>query len=262
MMMVTEVPLNEELLGWDNETFQPDDPDVEDMDMDEQLMFIALFVIFAKLYTDFEHKTVDYVLEKFPDAVTKAGKKLAETSKTELTKIVEEHRITVLKDFNIHEKVIPKVKLDLDLKPTLNTLSLSAKATINQLKDDVATKAASFKAGMGEPKDFNLKANFNRAIRRTKNFVKFNAQFAKQKVKRAAQKMRYGKNMLYYWVVAGRRTCEKCYAKARLPPRPMDKWEYDHPNGHCELVPEKDNATKEYQSYLEESQKYADLTLI
>ncbi len=263
VMMVTEVPTDNELLGLDTETFEPDSPEMdEEMDMDEQLMFVALFIILSKLYTDFEHKSVDYVYNKFPDAVTKAGKKLAETSKTELTKIVEENRVSILKEFKIHEKVIPKVKLDLDLKPTFNTLSLSVKATINQLKDDVATKAASFKAGMAVPEDFNLKANFTRSVKRTKQFVKYNAQFAKQKITRAAQKMRYGSGMLYFWVVAGRRTCQKCYDLARLPPRPIDQWQYDHPNGHCKLSPQGDESTKEYQGYLALSQKYADLSLI
>jgi hypothetical protein len=226
--MVTEIPTNEELLGWIDENFQYDTADVDDtMDMDEQLMYIALLAILTKLYTDFEHKSVDYVLEKFPSAVTKAGEKIVTNSKTELTKIIEDHKITVLKDFNIHEKVIPQVKLDYNAKGTFDTLLSSVKATINQLKDDVKTKALAVKEKMAEAKDFNLKSNFKRAAKRTKNFVKFNAQFAKQKITRAAQKMRYGKSMLYYWVVAGRRTCQRCYALARLPPRTIDQWPYD-----------------------------------
>ena len=261
--MVTEIPTNEELLGWIDENFESDTVDVdEEMTSDEQSMYIALYVILTQLYTDFEHKGVDYVLEKFPSAVTKAGEKLARNSRTELTRIIEEHRVTVLKEFNIHERVIPTVKLDYDLKGTFNTLQSSVKATINQLKDDVKTKALAVKEKMAEAKNFNLKSNFKRAIRRTKNFVKFNVQFAKQKITRAAQKMRYGKNMLYYWVVSGRRTCQQCYALARLPPRLIEDWPYDHPNGRCMLVPEKDNATGEYLEYLKESEKYVDITII
>jgi hypothetical protein len=262
--MVTEIPSYDEILGWSEESFSSDEfTEIDEkMPMDEQLMLITLFVVLAKLYTDFEYKSFDYVLEHFPEAAAKAEKKISETSKTELTKIVEEHRTTILTEYKIHEKVISKVKLDYNLKETFNTLNLSVKATLNQLKDDVKVKAAAFKAGMGVPDEFNLKANFKRAMRKTKNFVNFNVQFVKQKITRAAQKMRYGKNMLYYWVVAGRRTCEKCYGKARLPPRRIDEWEYDHPNGHCELVPEKDNATQVYLDYLKESEKYTDLTLI
>lgn len=261
-MMVTEIPTDGELLGLDTETFQPDSPDVEEMDMDEQLMFVALFVILSKLYSNFEHKSVDYVYEKFPDAVTKAGKKLAETSETELTRIVEENRVSILKESKIHEKVIPKVKLDLDLKSLFNTLKLGVKATINQLKDDVLTKAASFKAGMGVKGDFNLKANFKRALKRTKNFVKFNGQFAKQKITRAVQKMRYGADMLYFWVVTGINTCQKCYSLATLPARRIEDWPYDHPNGRCKLVPVKDTATDDYLGYLKESQNYVDFTIL
>jgi hypothetical protein len=261
--MVTEIPTNEELLGWIDENFESDTADVdEEMTSDEQLMYIALYVILTQLYTDFEHKSVDYVLEKFPSAVTKAGEKLLHNSRTELTRIIETHRVTVLKEFNIHERVIPQVKLDYNMKGTFNTLQSSVKATINQLKDDIQTKALAVKEKMAEAKNFNLKSNFKRAIRRTKNFVKFNVQFAKQKVTRAAQKMRYGKNMLYYWVVSGRRTCQQCYALARLPPRLIGDWPYDHPNGACVLVPEKDNATREYVDYLKESEKYVDITII
>ena len=64
--MVTEIPTNEELLGWIDENFESDTADVdEEMSTDEQSMYIALYVILTQLYTDFEHKSVDYVLEKF-----------------------------------------------------------------------------------------------------------------------------------------------------------------------------------------------------
>lgn len=258
--MVTEIPTDEELLGWVDENFQSDTADVDDkMDMDEQLMYIALFAILAKLYSDFEHKSVDYVLAKFPGAVTKAGEKLAKNSKTELTKIIEDHKITVLKDFNIHEKVIPQVKLDYNAKGTFETLNSSVTATINQLKDDVKTKALAVKEKMAEAKNFNLKSNFKRAAKRTKDFVKFNSQFAKQKITRSAQRMRYGAEMLYYWVVAFQNTCNWCFAQARLPPKRIDEWPYDHPNGHCTLVPESEESSKEYLRYLDMSN---DLTLI
>ena len=252
--MVTEIPSLDEIFGRTNDSFDPDNPDVdEEMDTDEQLMYVALFVILAKLYSDFEHKSIDYVVAKFPNAVTKAGTKLVETSKTELTKIIEDHKIEVLKEFKIHEKVIPKVKLDYDMKPTFSTMNLSIKGAINQLKDDVAAKASAFKAGMGVKEDFNLKANFKRAARRTKNFVKYNGQFAKQKITRAAQKMRYGSKMLYYWVVAFHNTCNWCFALARLPPKPIKEWPYDHPNGRCTLVPASNDSSEEYLRYLEMS---------
>jgi hypothetical protein len=262
-MMVTEIPTEGELLGLEDNSFQPGTPDVDDsMDMDEQLMYVALFAVLATLYNDFEHKSVDYILLKFPEAVTKAGEKLAKNSKTELTKLIEDHKVTVLKDYNIHEKVIPQVKLDYNLKGTFDTMESSVKSTINQLKDDVRTKALATKEKMAEAKNFNLKSNFQRAAKRTKNYVKFNAQFAKQKVTRSAQEMRYGSAMLYYWVVRGINTCQKCYDRARLPAQTIDQWPYDHPNGHCRLVPVSDDSTKEYQGYLALSQEYADISLI
>lgn len=261
--MVTEIPSISEIFGRSDDSFEIDNiPVDEGMTTDEELMYVAIFVILTSLYTGFEHKSVDYVLNKFPKAATNAGIKIDKTSKAELVKIVETHRVEILKEYKIHEKIIPQVKLDYNLQGTYSTLSSSVKAMINQLKDDVKTKALAAKERMSEAKDFNLKSNFLRAAKRTRNFVKFNVQFAKQKVTRAAQKMRYGRNMLYYWVVAGRRTCQKCYDLARLPARPIDQWQYDHPNGNCKLSPVNDNSTKEYQGYLALSQKYADLSLI
>ena len=251
--MVTEIPTTDEILGAIDDTFSLT-PDVDEtMDLDEQLMYIALFMVLAKLYTTFEHKSVDYVLAKFPDAATKAGVKLTVNSKLELSKIIEDHKINILKEYKIHEKVIPKVKLDYEMKGTFDTMLSSVKATINQLKDDVKTKALAVKEKMAEPKTFNLKSNFKRAAKRTKNFVNYNAQFAKQKVTRAAQKMRYGSQMLYYWVVSFNNTCNWCFALARLPPKLIKDWPYDHPNGRCQLVPQSEDASVEYSRYLDMS---------
>jgi hypothetical protein len=254
MLMVTEIPSISEIFGRSDDSFEIDNiPVDEGMTTDEELMYVAIFVILTSLYTGFEHKSVDYVLNKFPKAATNAGIKIDKTSKAELVKIVETHRVEILKEYKIHEKIIPQVKLDYNLQGTYSTLSSSVKAMINQLKDDVKTKALAAKERMSEAKDFNLKSNFVRAAKRTRNFVKFNAQFAKQKVTRAAQKMRYGSRMLYYWVVAFQNTCKWCFALARLPPKPIDEWPYDHPNGHCVLVPVSNDSSEEYSRYLEMS---------
>lgn len=260
--MVTEEPTNDEIYGLDTEILLPDEfTPTLDGEIDEQLMLVAVLALLFNLYKEYEYKTPDYILSHLPDSIMELEKKTQALSQKELTLLAESHKTTTLeKVYGLAKQIHKKINLDYDIKPTLEVMKSSITGTLNQLRDDIITKAKAFKDIKQNNSEWSIKNNFKRAIRRTKNYVRFNSQTIKQKVTRSIQKMVYGADMKYYWRPSGRRTCAKCWAMARLPPQTIELWPLDHPNGACVLDPEGDSATAKYKSLLEESQKYAAVT--
>lgn len=263
--MVTDTPTTDELFGQDDTPTTPLGleefiPTTEEID--EQMMLVAILALYLGIYQEYQYKSPDYVISHLPASIKELEEKVQRTTYKELETLTTTFKTTVLEGYGIHKRVMPQVPVSFDLKGTLDVVKSSVTGTLNQLRDDIITKAQVFKDTSMAVKDFNLQSNFKRAINRTKRFVKFNAQTVKQKVTRGVQKFVYGAAMKYFWVVSGRRTCEKCYALARLPPATIDQWPLDHPNGGCTLKPESDKTTTEYQGYLEESRKYTNITTL
>jgi DNA-directed RNA polymerase subunit H (RpoH/RPB5) len=258
--MITEIPSFDEFFGLDNENISSDEfTPTLDGEIDEQLMLVAILTYYLTLYEEYQYKTPEYILKNLPQSIETLKEKVEKTSVKELESIANTHKIGVLEKYGIHPKVMPKITLDYNINNTIEVIKSSVKATLNQLRDDIETKALVFKDAMIKSENFNIKSNFKRAIRKTKNYVRFNAQNIKQKVTRAIQKFVHGPGMEYFWTVAGRNTCSTCYAWARLPPQTIEMWPLDHPNGKCSLRPVSDKTTVEYKGYLEQS---ANLTII
>lgn len=249
--MTTEIPSHEEFYGNDLSSeidefeWLPDSDDI-----DEQLMLVAVLALLQTLYKEYQYKSPDYILTHLPDSVNELKKKLSTLSEDELKKVAESHRTTTLEIYGLNKIVHNQISLDYDITGTVATIKSSVQATLNQLRDDIITKAYTFKDTLKSVNDFNVRSNFRRAIRRTKNFVRFNAQLIKQKVTRSVQKFVYGPDMKYFWDPSGHNTCEWCWALARLPAQTIDRWPLDHPNGGCGLRPESIKTTEEYQKYL------------
>ena len=133
---------------------------------------------------------------------------------------------------------------------TNGLLESSITALVNQLRDDIRTKAQFFVDNMSNS-DFSIKPNFGRAVKRVTDTVGNNFNYSKEKSHRKILKFVYGDDTLYRWYSAHLpNTCEWCLMQEKRPPRKIDDWELDHPNGHCVLDPVDRTYSDEYYSIL------------
>ena len=248
---VTEVPSHEEYFGLDETEITKDEwkPSVDDKD--EEIMLIALLLLLSSFYDEVKDKSPEAVMNYVPEQTEMYRAKISLAAESELNKLTQSYRVKVLENYELAAEASPHLSLQYDITATLQTIRNSINATLNQLRDDILVKAQTFKDTLRRAKDFNVRSNFQRAIRRTRNFVRFNAQMVKQKVTRATQRFVHGENMKYFWVPSGHNTCKWCWNLSRLPAKLMDEWPFDHPNGNCGLEPESDKTTQEYRDALE-----------
>ncbi|MDZ4172138.1 MAG: hypothetical protein U1C19_08215 [Methanobacteriaceae archaeon] len=177
--MVTEDPTIDEIYALEDESLIPEEftPTLENDEVDEQLMLVAILALLYTLYTEYEYKTPEYILSHLPVSIKELEAKTQKLGETELKKIVETHKTSTLtKTYGLAKKVHNKIQLDFNLINTLTTMKTSITGTLNQLRDDIITKAHVFKDKILSTSEWNIKSNFKRAIRRTKNYVRFNAQ--------------------------------------------------------------------------------------
>lgn len=248
---VTEVPSYEEYFGLDNTEIREEEWSPSIDDEDEQIMLIALLLLLSSFYDTVKDKSPDLIINQIPGITENYRTQMSLLSESELNKITQSYRVKIIEEYGISGQASPFVPLKYDITNTLQTVKNSINATLNQLRDDILVKAQTFRDTLRRVKDFNVRSNFQRAIRRTKNFVRFNAQMVKQKVTRATQRFVYGEDMKYFWVPAGHNTCKWCWNLSRLPAKLMDEWPFDHPNGNCVLEPVSDKTTQEFQDALE-----------
>ena len=128
----------------------------------------------------------------------------------------------------------------------------SITALVNQLRDDIKSKARFFLDNMSNS-DFSITPNFKRAIRRVIDTVGNNLNYSKEKSHGNILKFVYGEDKLYVWRSAHlSTTCDWCLAQEKRPPRKYDDWELDHPQGHCGKEPIDETYSDEYYLLLAE----------
>ena len=248
---VTEVPSHEEYFGLDETEITEEEWNPIVDDKNEERMLIALLLLLSSFYNTVKDKPPDLIIDQIPGVTENYRTQMSLLSDSEMNKLTQSYREKIIEEYGISSQASPFISLKYNLTNTFQNVKNSINAMLNQLRDDILVKAQTFRDTLRRARDFNVRSNFQRAIRRTRNFVRFNAQMVKQKVTRAVQRFVHGENMKYFWVPAGHNTCDWCWNLSRLPAKPMDEWPFDHPNGNCVLKPESDKTSQEFRDALE-----------
>lgn len=134
------------------------------------------------------------------------------------------------------EYVIPTntVNTNVDLDTIINS---AVDTVTDTLYTDLKNKATFYRDVAVTTGLFSLHSNFRRAIKRLTNHIDYNAQYAKNRIRREYQSFVYGQEALFYWKVTGVNTCAWCYDLADMGAMPLSWFPVDHPNGGCWLEP-------------------------
>ena len=218
----------------------PDFTANQSYDTDEQfviLMCLALLEAYYELYNNQSPseilKTITDDMDSFKEELSSEGIRYIQEA---VDKVFEEE----LEEYNIPSSTIT---------PDYNNLVISAgiNALVNQLRDDLKAKAIYYANNLANT-PFDVKPNFERAIKRINDVIGTGLIHAKEKSHREVSKFVYGEDALYRWVcVMDAKTCAWCRSQARSEPRKIDEWELDHPFGRCSLVPVTEEFSDDYK---------------
>lgn len=209
-------------------------------DSDEQFAILMCLALLEYYYENYNNQSPDEILK----TITEDMDSLKESLSSEGMKYVEDAVNTVfnkeLEDYQIPENTI---------SPEYNYLVIVAgiDALVNQLRDDLKAKAIYYANNLSNS-PFNVKPNFERAIKRINDVVGTGLINAKELSHRNVSKFVYGSDALFYWVCKNdAKTCSWCRSQARSDPRPIDEWELDHPYGRCTLKPVNEEFSDDYK---------------
>lgn len=198
-------------------------------DDDEQLVILACLLILERFFKDIQSMTPETIVDEIDEKIDSLESELKETARARVGSAVWDEFRTELIEWRI--PVFGYIEQNTDMYDVMDS---SITALVNQLRDDIKSKAEFFIVGMSKD-DFDIKVNFRRAIKRINDTVGNNLQYSKELSHREILKFVYGKDALYKWYSAHLpTTCAWCLMQEAMPPRPLDEMPFDHPNGHCE----------------------------
>lgn len=236
--MVKEIQTIEEYYDEDDEIdFYPP----SDKDDDEKLVLLACLLILERYFNQLQSMTPQEVLDEIDGLTSSLESDLIETARNKVDSAVWESFVDELTEYKI--PVFGYVKQNVSMYPIMDS---SITALVNQLRDDIKSKARFFLDNMSNS-DFSIIPNFKRVIRRITDTIINNLNYSKEKSNRNIKKFVYGEDKLYRWFSAHLpTTCDWCLMQEKRPPRKIDDWELDHPHGHCGLEPIDETYSDEY----------------
>lgn len=209
-------------------------------DDDEQFVILMCLALLKKYYELYHNQSPEEVLKRITKDMESFNKDLSDDARKYVQKAVDEYFEGKLNEHNIPSSVVA---------PDYNNTVIIAGITalVNQLHDDLKAKAIFYKNNL-VGSSFDVKPNFERAVKRINDIVGTGLIHAKEKSNRNISKFMYGDNALYRWVCKlDAKTCSWCRSQARSTPRKIDEWELDHPFGRCVLVPVSDELSEDYK---------------
>lgn len=231
-------------------------PHIPRMDLsgidDNDEILLALLYLLEDFYDKYYTKSPKYILSHIDKDIDKLEKNISSKLNARSDAYIEDLLYKTMLSFNLTQDMQSKVVLEYDIGITLEVTESTLTAILEQLRQDIKTKALVWQDQQHNVDDFNIRANYNRATKRLTDAVKYYTTTTRQKVSRAVQKYVYGDNMLYNWVCLGRNPCEWCIENSKSPPRKVDEWELDHINGHCALIPATEEYSDEYKKLMGE----------
>ena len=231
-MQVREIPSYEEFYGLlDNEINDEEfDSDEEDEKI-RQMIAIALSLL-QEFYLLHKYDNEYYIAsDLFEEELNEFNQFLKENLKVLFDKYFDE----VSTEYDL-EYSIPSdtVKPRLDFEAVINS---GVDSVTDTLYTDLKNKADFYKDVAVVTGVFSLHSNFRRAVKKLKNVIDYNAQYARNIINREYQSFVYGQEALFQWRVTGHNTCNWCYELEAMGAMPLSWFPVDHPNGNCWLEP-------------------------
>lgn len=217
---------------------------------DNDEILLALLYLLEEFYDKYYTKSPNYILKHIDDDIDKLKKNMFDKLDERKGSYIDDLEYAYLLKHNITQDLQAKVQLEYDVNITLEVTKSTLEAILEQLRQDVKTKALVWNDIGNQVNDFNIKANYTRASKRLTDAGNYYKNTVKQKIARAVQKFVYDKSVLYYWACLGTNPCSWCIAQSKSPPRKLEDWEYDHQNGHCALIPVEIAYSDEYKELI------------
>lgn len=214
---------------------------------DDDEILLALLYLMEEFYEKYSTKSPNYILSHIDKDAQKLEKNLLDKFAGRTDEYIERLEYAQLIKYDLTQDLQSKVMLEYDVATTLEVTRSTLKAIIQQFKQDVITKSLVWQDINNEIKEFNIRANYSRATKRIKDAVEYYKGISNQKIARAVQKFVFSDEVLYYWVCLGSNPCAWCIEQSKMSPRKLDEWEFDHINGHCALVPDREVFSDEYK---------------
>lgn len=234
-----------------NEDLFPNIPrnDLTGIDDNDEIL-LALLYLLEEFYEKYYTKSPNYILSHVDKDIEKLEKNIKDKLSARSDEYIEDLEYNHMLSFNITQDMQSEVLLDYDVSITLEVTESTITAILEQLKQDIKTKALVWQDQGHNVDEFNIKANYNRASKRLKNAIEYYTNTSRQKVTRAVMKYVYASETLYQWVCLGSNPCAWCIDNSKSAPRKLEDWELDHVNGRCALIPLNEKYSQEYKDLI------------
>lgn len=234
--MVTETPTNNELENTDPIDLLEDLFTDNSSNIDDHSFAIALLYFIIEFNDKYSTKSLSYIEKHYEKDIDNLQSKLIKKNESGLKNLFDTQAKSTMKEYNIPESKFSKVDVKTTSTEVIATTNSTIQSIANQLKDDIRTRLFVWKEDTGkDDKDFDIKANINRAARRLKDTISYGSNHVRQKAERGVQKFVYKPEALFKWVCLGPAPCQWCILQSEMPPRKIDDWEMDHVHGYCKL---------------------------
>lgn len=201
-------------------------------DNDEQLVIISCLMLLEQRYRLMQSMTPQRLLDEIDDIAESLKRELKSTAISKVHDNVYDYFSAKLLEYRIPQSgyVEQDTSMDELIEDSIDNL-------VNQLRDELKVKAKFFIDNM-TGNDFNILANFKRAVRKTIDAVGNNLIYSKEKSVRNIYDFVYDEDVLWLWVTKmDNKVCEWCREQEQLPPRPLKDIPLDHPKGRCKIAP-------------------------
>lgn len=199
---------------------------------DDDELTIAFLMTLLSFYDKYMAKSPKYILEHIDEDI----KKLQSNLLSDLSKYDIQQRIN-----EIQEKINYYEKIEYNSTETDDVTKSTIQAIVSQLKQDITTKALVWIDLSQDIQEFNIKANYERAITRLRDTASYYDKITYQKIQRELYLKKNGSSQKYKWVCYGKRPCAWCIDQAKIPPRIIEEIPFDHINGECGIEPVNDD---------------------
>ena len=214
-----------------------DDPDfyyyeTDDPKEEEHNRFIMY--LFLIMYINYKSQEMDYITENISKDLNKLENDINQLHQPTIQNNFNQARDEALQQAGILKQNINKTGIrDTYIQPLLNEQRFTLSNIFSELKGQIRSKAEYLKNKFLEDK-FEIKSNFDKAVKRLKKMLSSGWWNAKGKGKHLAREFLYGRDSLVNWVTRGdSRVCTECRALEDQNPHVLKEITYPPLQHRC-----------------------------
>ncbi len=214
-----------------------DDPDfyyyeTDDPKEEEHNRFIMY--LFLIMYINYKSQEMDYITENISKDLNKLENDINQLHQPTIQNNFNQARDEALQQAGILKQNINKTGIrDTYIQPLLNEQRFTLSNIFSELKGQIRSKAEYLKNKFLEDK-FEIKSNFDKAVKRLKKMLSSGWWNAKGKGKHLAREFLYGRDSLVNWVTRGdSRVCTECRALEDQNPHVLKEITYPPLHHRC-----------------------------